>query len=112
VLVSLDEGFGLPVLEAMACGVPVVVSNRGSLPEIAGDAATPVDATNALDIAEAMQRLLDPQVASLAAARGRVRAAQYSWDACAIAARSAYRSAVAHRARRGTSRVASAGEVF
>ena len=45
-LPSLEEGFGLPVLEAMACGVPVVVSNRGSLPEVAGDAARPIDPEN------------------------------------------------------------------
>ena len=59
VLPSFEEGFGLPVLEAMACGVPVVVSNRGSLPEVAGDAATPVDPDDAEGLAREMARLLD-----------------------------------------------------
>ena len=100
VLPSLEEGFGLPVLEAMSCGVPVVVSNRGSLPEVAGDAASPVEATDAPALAEEMYRLLRPDLARDAAARGLARAARYSWDACAAAAREAYRAAVAARERR------------
>ena len=62
VLPSFEEGFGLPVLEAMACGVPVVVSNRGSLPEVAGDAASPVDPDDADALGRReMERLLDPE---------------------------------------------------
>jgi glycosyltransferase involved in cell wall biosynthesis len=56
---SLYEGFGLPVLEAMACATPVVTSNTTSLPEVAGDAALTVDPTNVEELAEAMAQLLD-----------------------------------------------------
>jgi glycosyltransferase involved in cell wall biosynthesis len=56
---SLYEGFGLPVLEAMACGTPVVTSNTTSLPEVAGDAALTIDPTSVAEIREAMSQLLD-----------------------------------------------------
>jgi glycosyltransferase involved in cell wall biosynthesis len=97
VLPSLDEGFGLPVLEAMACGVPVVISSGGSLPEVAGDAAEPVDPANVQGFAEAILRLLDPLVARAASARGLARAAGYDWEACARRVRRAYASAVESR---------------
>ena len=100
VLPSHEEGFGLPVLEAMACGVPVVVSNRGSLPEVAGDAASPVDPNDGAALAAEMSRLLRPEFALAAIARGRAQAARYSWDAAAAAAREAYRAAVAQRETR------------
>lgn len=100
VLPSFDEGFGLPVLEAMACGVPVVVSNCGSLPEVAGDAADPVDPDDAAGLAARMIALLDETTASSATRRGLARAAQYSWRACAAAVEHAYRAAVAHRQNR------------
>lgn len=107
VLPSLQEGFGFPVLEAMACGVPVVVSDRGSLPEVAGDAASPVEATDADALAREMERLLDPAAALVAADCGTRQAATYSWDACAAAVREAYAAAVEFRRSRG--RLANAG---
>jgi alpha-1,3-rhamnosyl/mannosyltransferase len=96
VLPSLDEGFGLPVLEAMACGVPVVVSSGGSLPEVAGDAATPIAPDDVDGFAAAMAALLEPEVATDASDRGLARAANYTWNSCAERVRRAYAAAVEH----------------
>ena len=77
---SLYEGFGLPPLEAMACGTPVVTSNVSSLPEVAGDAALLVDPYNVEAIAEAIRQALgDPALRAGMIARGLARARQFSW---------------------------------
>jgi len=82
---SLYEGFGMPVLEAMACGTPVITSNTSSLPEVAGDAALLVDPTSIDAIAEAMVRLTnDPNLRQELSRKGRQRAGQFSWEASAI----------------------------
>jgi len=81
---SLYEGFGLPVLEAMACDVPVVTSRVSSLPEVAGEAALLVDPTDVPALAGALARALDdiPERERLITG-GRVRAAMFTWEAAA-----------------------------
>jgi glycosyltransferase involved in cell wall biosynthesis len=78
---SLYEGFGLPPLEAMASGTPVITSNVSSLPEVAGDAALLVDPLQSEAIADAMERVLtDTALRDDLRARGLVRARQFSWE--------------------------------
>jgi glycosyltransferase involved in cell wall biosynthesis len=78
---SLYEGFGLPVLEAMARGVPVACSDASSLPEVAGDAALLFDPRDEAAIAASMLRLLeDAPLAARLSARGAERVKQFTWE--------------------------------
>ena len=77
---SLDEGFGMPVLEAMARGVPVITSNRSALPEVAGDAAMLIDPLDTRALADAMRRLTDPQERDVLTQKGLLRAAEFTWN--------------------------------
>jgi glycosyltransferase involved in cell wall biosynthesis len=98
VMPSLDEGFGLPVLEAMAAGVPVVASNRGSLPEVVGDAGPVVDARDPEALSDAIVRVIeDDSYARGCAERGLARAATFSWARTAAAMRGIYLSASTRR---------------
>jgi glycosyltransferase involved in cell wall biosynthesis len=79
---SLYEGFGLPPLEAMACGTPVVTSNTSSLPEVVGEAGLMVPAQDAEALAEAMNMVLaDPALRESMVRKGLSRAAQFTWQA-------------------------------
>jgi glycosyltransferase involved in cell wall biosynthesis len=78
---SLDEGFGMPVLEAMAAGVPVICSNSSALPEVAGDAAVLVDPYSTEAIATTISLLIaDRRLRESLAAKGRQRALQFTWE--------------------------------
>ena len=93
---SRFEGFGLPPLEAMACGTPVIVSNAASLPEVGGDAVLTVDPDDIDGLAAAMRRVLtDPALAADLRDRGLARAATFSWDRTARETVRVYREALA-----------------
>ena len=78
---SLDEGFGMPVLEAMAAGVPVVASNRSALPEVTGDAAWLVDAGDTGELAAALEELIrNEEARHTLTARGLDRAKLFTWE--------------------------------
>jgi glycosyltransferase involved in cell wall biosynthesis len=96
VLPSFQEGFGLPVLEAMARGVPVACSNISSLPEVVGDAALLFDPRDAESIASPIERLLsDRALAGELVAQGRARCEQFSWRRTAELTLDCYRRAIA-----------------
>jgi glycosyltransferase involved in cell wall biosynthesis len=81
---SLYEGFGFPVLEAMACGTPVLCSNTSSLPEVAGDAALQIDPLNVESIAAGLNRITtDDNLRRTLIERGYAQAQRFTWQACA-----------------------------
>jgi glycosyltransferase involved in cell wall biosynthesis len=93
-IVSLYEGFGMPALEALACGAPLLVSNRGSLPEIAGDAAIVVDALSVASIASGLERLIrDGRLREDLRAHGPRRAGSFDWSTAARVTRNALEQA-------------------
>jgi glycosyltransferase involved in cell wall biosynthesis len=90
---SLYEGFGLPVLEAMSRGLPCVVSTSSSLPEVAGEAALPVDPWSEAGLADALERVTtDRALADRLRDAGLARAARYSWDETARLTLEVYKS--------------------
>jgi glycosyltransferase involved in cell wall biosynthesis len=96
---SWHEGFGLPPLEAMACGTAAVVSDRGALPEIAGPGARVVDPADEAAAAEAIAGLLGDEIARRElAARGRAHAAQFTWERHARGLLQIYREVLDERA--------------
>jgi alpha-1,3-rhamnosyl/mannosyltransferase len=81
---SLYEGFGFPLAQAMAAGVPSVTSNVSSMPEIAGDAALLIDPRSVTELRDALERLmLSPGLRSELAAKGRLQASRFSWESAA-----------------------------
>jgi glycosyltransferase involved in cell wall biosynthesis len=92
---SIHEGFGLPVLEAMRRGLPVVCSNVSAVPEVAGDAALLFDPHRPEEIAAAISRVLeDPKVAADLVERGRARAETFSWKRAAEETLASYERAL------------------
>lgn len=95
---SRYEGFGLPPLEAMACGTPVVASNVSSLPEVVGDAAIQVNPENVFDIARGIRDvLLEEELRNDLIARGRLQASRFSWERTARQVLEIYLEAAAER---------------
>jgi glycosyltransferase involved in cell wall biosynthesis len=91
---SLYEGFGIPPLEAMSCGCPVITSNVTSIPEVVGQAALLVEPQNVQEIVEAMRRILyDEEFASNLSKAGLERATQFSWEQCASETLKVYEAA-------------------
>ena len=81
---SLYEGFGIPILEAFACGTPVVTSNMGSMSEVGGDACEYVDPMQVSSIVSGMKKIIDdPEYSRLLVDRGQQRAKDFSWERCA-----------------------------
>jgi glycosyltransferase involved in cell wall biosynthesis len=101
VMPSLDEGFGLPALEAMSAGVPVIVSSRGSLPEVVQDAGVQVDPSDTASLADAIERAVFDHGWAVEAARiGLDRARSFTWAESARTLQRAYTDAVARRRNR------------
>lgn len=95
---SLYEGFGLPIIEAMSCGVPVLTSNVSSLPEVAGDAGLLVDPLSEEDIADGICRLFaDDNLHTVLAERARPNTQRFSWHRAALEARAVFSEAMTER---------------
>jgi glycosyltransferase involved in cell wall biosynthesis len=91
VMPSLHEGFGLPVLEAMAASVPVLCSNATSLPEVGGDAVLYFHPESHAEVAEGMRRMMDPEIRQKYRELGGLRAADFTWDHTLALCRGIYR---------------------
>jgi glycosyltransferase involved in cell wall biosynthesis len=92
---SLDEGFGMPALEAMAAGIPVIAGNRSSLPEICGASATLVDPASDKELAQAIEFLThDENLRREMAAAGKIHAAKFRWEDAVSRTISAYKELV------------------
>ncbi len=105
VLPSLIEGFGIPVLEAMVRGVPVMCANVSALPEVAGDAALLFDPERQEEVTTAVRRLLDDRaLAERLVARGYERAGSFTWKRTGEASLAGYRRAIAERSPPGRAR--------
>jgi glycosyltransferase involved in cell wall biosynthesis len=101
VLPSFDEGFGLPALEAMTIGVPVVVSSRGALPEVVGTAGLFIDPDDVAGIASVMQRILtEPGLALRCSEAGVMQSRRFNWEASAARLLEADGAAVERRRSR------------
>ena len=91
VTASLYEGFGLPLLEAMACGTPVITSNLSSLPEVVGDAGIQVDPADVAAIEEAIARVVsDSELRADLILRGYQRAKSFTWERSARQLKAVY----------------------
>ena len=102
---SLFEGFGIPALEAMAHGTPVICARAGALPEVCGDAALYFDPLNTDSIAEALKRVLtNPGFRTELSSAGRARVRQYSWRRAAEETLAVYRAVVRPNGMRETNR--------
>lgn len=105
VLASLHEGFGFPPLEAMACGCPAVVSNRGSLPETVGNAALLIDPEDLDSLVHALRSVLtDSQLRGALVQKGLVRVKEFSWKTTASKTLDLYREVVGNEGREQQSR--------
>ena len=84
IFISIYEGFGIPILEAMACGIPIITSNISSMPEVAGEAALTVNPYNVAEIAEAIHRITyDSNMSQRLVDTGLKRVKRFSWDSAA-----------------------------